>query len=102
MKIVHGPEVVKQAARMICNGATYLETAAELGVNRTTLWRWAKGEPFQKAYDAQLRAILREVEARYEKRMEELEADLDSPNPFAAFRAAKKILDSIPTEEIFG
>ena len=101
MKIVYGPEVVESAARMLCNGATYEATAAELGVNRTTLWRWAKGEPFQKAYDAQLRIKLREMEANKERRMKELEAQLDSPNQYIAMRAAKKVLDMMEADDFF-
>ena len=80
-------EQQKKAARMLCDGWSIPETAAEVGVHRVTVWRWTKRRDFrrerrrinhnwQRRIKRALARAERERAAKYEAGIEKAEKDL--------------------------
>lgn len=103
-KIVHDPETVVRAAKMLAGGITYEETARQLHVNRTTLWRWKKRKLFKKTFDKEKAYYemerLKEEKRRYEELAERLLPLLHSPNAYIAQQAARQLLNSPYMKEV--
>jgi len=97
-KITHSPDTVVQAAKMLAGGITCEETARELHVNRTTLWRWKKRKLFKKNYNKEIAYYemerLKEDKRRFDELAERLLPLLDSPNAYIAQQAARQLLNS--------
>lgn len=56
-----------KAARMLYDGRSVQDTAAALGVNRVTIWRWRREKPFKKEWRRLERNARRRL-ARWEAR----------------------------------
>ena len=51
----------KEAVRLLCiESMKVQDTAAALGVHRTTIWRWSRKRAFRQEWDRQLKAYIRE------------------------------------------
>ena len=51
----------KEAVRLLCIECKGVgETAAILGVHRTTIWRWKRTKAFAREWDRQLKAYIRQ------------------------------------------
>ena len=70
MKITYGPEYIVRAARMLCSGMSYTETARELNVHRATLWRWSKKDLFKKTYEDELEFYTKQLQIHAKAREE--------------------------------
>lgn len=98
LKKTHGPESHMLAAKLMWQGMRSHEAGARLGVHRSTIWRWSKTNAFNQAYEHEIRAYRFPRSRRY---LEQMEALLESDDPFIVQRAAINILRVTAMSDLF-
>lgn len=89
---------VVAAAHLAC-GATICETAAAVGVDEKTLYRWRQNPAFRRRVarlrDAAIQDALGRLTASLTKAADTLVALLDSPDPKVRLSAARELLVAV-------
>ena len=92
-----------KAAFLSANGVDTPSVVKELGVDRSTLWRWRQEPTYVVEYERCLREAKEDLRRRFarlqEKALEALESALDGADSRTAFRAAQYVLDNLSKVE---
>lgn len=89
------------AAKFMSDGMKPSEIGELLGVHRGTIWRWSKTPIFRAAYEKEsYRPSIRRFNREFRRRRG-LEVEmLQSGDPYAAQRAAAKIMRNITLKDL--